>query len=87
MVALNTPRTGPLCCRPALHSVGSRADDPAAAPRPRPEAVRTGQHTVFFTNLGMLGMNVGWMSGCSIKSGWQIHSPTHQRLTHGRIGP
>ena len=39
-----------------LHPVGRRAGDPPPAD---PNARQSGPHTVYFTNLGMLGMNVG----------------------------
>lgn len=54
-----------------------------AGDQPRP----AGQHTVFFTNLGMLGMNVGLDVRVIDQIGLANPLAQHtQRLQHGRIG-
>jgi arabinofuranosyltransferase len=60
------------------------ADSPAPAPPPAPQK---GPHTVFFTNLGMLGMNVGLDIRVIDQIGLANPIAAHTaRLQHGRIG-
>ena len=59
-------------------------DSPAPAPPPAPQK---GPHTVFFTNLGMLGMNVGLDIRVIDQIGLANPIAAHTaRLQHGRIG-
>jgi arabinofuranosyltransferase len=59
-------------------------DSPAPAPPPSPQK---GPHTVFFTNLGMLGMNVGLDIRVIDQIGLANPIAAHTaRLQHGRIG-
>jgi arabinofuranosyltransferase len=63
---------------------------PPVGPGPRPDAPRPpqkGPHTVFFTNLGMLGMNVGLDTRVIDQIGLANPVAAHTaRLQHGRIG-
>ncbi|ORV60888.1 flagellar motor control protein ZomB [Mycobacterium fragae] len=63
--------------------------DPLGAPRPPApsRAPQKGPHTVFFTNLGMLGMNVGLDVRVIDQIGLANPIAAHTaRLQHGRIG-
>lgn len=54
---------------------------------PDPDRHGTGPHTVFFTNLGMVGMNVGLNVRVLDQIGLANPIAAHsERLTHGRIG-
>ena len=53
-------------------------DQPPPGPLQTASRPKAAAH-VFFTNLGMLGMNVGLDSGSSTKSGWRIHWPSTRR--------
>ncbi|QUR69377.1 terminal beta-(1-_2)-arabinofuranosyltransferase [Mycobacterium spongiae] len=60
---------------------------PAPGPSASPKAAREPQHTVFFTNLGMLGMNVGLDVRVLDQIGLANTLAQHtDRLQHGRIG-
>ncbi|HZS23181.1 MAG TPA: flagellar motor control protein ZomB [Pseudonocardiaceae bacterium] len=60
---------------------------PPVAPPGRPHAADIGPHTVFFTNLGMLGMNVGLDIRVIDQIGLANPVAAHTaRLQHGRIG-
>ena len=72
-----------------LRPVGRRARRPAAARSCLPNVRRDykGPHTVFFTNLGMLGMNVGLDVRVIDQIGLANPLAAHTaRLTDGRIG-
>jgi arabinofuranosyltransferase len=59
--------------------------NPATPPDPNPDG--TGPHTVFFTNLGMLGMNVGLDVRVLDQIGLANPLAAHtERLQHSRIG-
>jgi arabinofuranosyltransferase len=67
-------------------SPDSPAPAPPHAPAP-PPAPQKGPHTVFFTNLGMLGMNVGLDIRVIDQIGLANPIAAHTaRLQHGRIG-
>jgi arabinofuranosyltransferase len=60
-------------------------DTPESLPNPNPDG--TGPHTVFFTNLGMLGMNVGLDVRVLDQIGLANPLAAHtERLQHSRIG-
>ncbi|MGC2679851.1 MAG: flagellar motor control protein ZomB [Mycobacterium sp.] len=61
---------------------------PPVGPRPAPpQAAQEGPHTVFFTNLGMVGMNVGLDVRVIDQIGLANPVAAHTaRLQHGRIG-
>ncbi|BBX47024.1 terminal beta-(1-_2)-arabinofuranosyltransferase [Mycobacterium cookii] len=60
---------------------------PPIPPNPPPPASQQGPHTVFFTNLGMVGMNVGLHVRVIDQIGLANPIAAHTaRLQHGRIG-
>jgi arabinofuranosyltransferase len=60
---------------------------PGTPPNPNPGPDGTGPHTVFFTNLGMLGMNVGLDVRVLDQIGLANPLAAHtERLQHSRIG-
>jgi arabinofuranosyltransferase len=60
---------------------------PGGAPPAPPSAPQKGPHTVFFTNLGMVGMNVGLDVRVIDQIGLANPLAAHTaRLQHGRIG-
>ena len=60
---------------------------PPISPNPPPSPPQKGPHTVFFTNLGMLGMNVGLNIRVIDQIGLANPVAAHTaRLQHGRIG-
>jgi arabinofuranosyltransferase len=60
---------------------------PPMAPEAQPGAAQKGPHTVFFTNLGMVGMNVGLDIRVIDQIGLANPVAAHTaRLQHGRIG-
>ena len=71
-----------------LHAMGLGADaQPAPGSTPDATGPQKPQHAVFFTNLGMLGMNVGLDVRVIDQIGLANPLAQHtQRLTHGRIG-
>ena len=77
---------------PSQSRPNTSPDSPAPAPpqapnAPGPHAPGKGPHTVFFTNLGMLGMNVGLDIRVIDQIGLANPIAAHTaRLQHGRIG-
>ncbi len=92
LVALNNTPEGRCCCRPATTTSGTSCPPippppPAPGRRPIRPPARNGPHTVFFTNLGMLGMNVGLDVRVIDQIGLANPLAAHTaRLQHGRIG-
>ena len=89
LVALNnTPDGRAVAAVRQLRPVGPRARDSAPPVRRGQSSRRTeAAHTVFFTNLGMLGMNVGLDVRVIDQIGLANPIAAHTaRLQHGRIG-
>jgi len=89
MVALNNTPDGALLLPSGNYTqwdLVPMIQPPPPAPKGQ-KPYEPGQHTVFFTNLGMLGMNVGLDVRVLDQIGLANPLAQHtQRLTHGRIG-